>query len=41
MTDGHLYIINNSTNIEEYRWGGDDPYSVVYKGIVDIFPPEG
>ncbi|KLU85180.1 hypothetical protein MAPG_04210 [Magnaporthiopsis poae ATCC 64411] len=41
ITDKHLYINNNSTNIEEYRWGGDDPYSVVYMGIVDIFPPEG
>ncbi|KAL8376940.1 hypothetical protein RB595_007865 [Gaeumannomyces hyphopodioides] len=40
MTDGHLYINNNSTNIEEYESAAGDPYSIRYKGTVDIFPPE-
>lgn len=39
MTDGHLYINNNSTNIEEYKYTAGDPYSITYKGTVDVFPP--
>ncbi|EJT68137.1 hypothetical protein GGTG_14283 [Gaeumannomyces tritici R3-111a-1] len=40
MAEGHLYINNNNTRIEEYNHTAGNPYSITYQGIVDIFPPE-